>query len=305
MTTTEAQAADKPLWKTLREAGSREEALEALGPGVTLSAPEGAPQCRLALSEILTAPALFQVRGVGEQHIEGLSRVLRSKSDLEPILVGVIDSGPFVIDGHHRLAAYRLAATQGHRKCATVPVSYFAGSIDDAVLAALNGNVRNKLAMTNTEKQNAAWSLVVMGRFTRKQIIENTSISRPQVGIMRRTLKTLVEAGAELPKEWWKARETGLDGSKPLSLGEVEALNRETGDRWADRILKTLGTQPARNIEAWVMAQETYLGRRFEDMVVRAVEEADDETQATILGMLRHREGTLSSILDNRGPDDF
>jgi hypothetical protein len=60
----------------------------------------------------------------------------------------------FVVDGHHRLAAY---AAQGKT---TVPVQYFDGSLEGAYLKSLELNIRDKLPIVRKDKWQAAFRLV-------------------------------------------------------------------------------------------------------------------------------------------------
>jgi hypothetical protein len=60
--------------------------------------------------------------------------------------------------------------------------------------------------MTTPEKQNAAWLMVRLGRWTRPQIMEAAGVSDGQIGTMRRVLKKYGNAVIGI-ESWFKARQ--------------------------------------------------------------------------------------------------
>src|SRR5215831_13792642 len=111
----------------------------------------------LPLNEIYVDPEAFQWRVPkynkieSDGHIRTLVSVLKnSQQPFEPLLIFPIGSRFVVIDGHHRLAAYRQARWKH-----LIPVKVFEGTLDKARLAALEGNVRDKLKLSGPEKREA------------------------------------------------------------------------------------------------------------------------------------------------------
>jgi ParB/Sulfiredoxin domain len=105
-----------------------------------VKAAEGSPIERhpqLALDRIKRAPELFQPRGHAEdeRHVQELARAIKSSRLLDPMLVMQIGQDAYLIDGHHRLLAYELAGVRS-----LVPVEYFQGTIEEAVLAGGRAN---------------------------------------------------------------------------------------------------------------------------------------------------------------------
>ena len=90
-----------------------------------------------------------------DDHILDLARALRGGAKLPPILVFPVGGEFYVMDGHHRLAAYD---TAGWTK--TIPAKVFSGTLGRATRAALRSNSRNKLPMTKRDRMSAAWRLV-------------------------------------------------------------------------------------------------------------------------------------------------
>jgi hypothetical protein len=146
----------------------------------------------LPLAALRVADKVFQWRhfnselGVEEGHIKELARVLESSSaPLDAILVTAIGTSFYVVDGHHRLLAYRIV-----KWSQPVPVDYFEGTVQEARLEALRLNIKNKLPMTSEDKFEAAWTFVKEGsKLSKSQIAEMTTISERTIGYMRKVLK--------------------------------------------------------------------------------------------------------------------
>ena len=94
-----------------------------------------------------------------DDHIFEMAKATQRTGALEPILVFPVADEYYVMDGHHRLAAYKTAGWKGD-----IPAIVFNGSLDEAVREALRRNTKNKLPMTTTDRTEAAWRLVKEGR---------------------------------------------------------------------------------------------------------------------------------------------
>jgi hypothetical protein len=127
------------------------------------------------------------------RHIGGLVRALSIRG--EPFnALSVFRTGGryFVIDGYHRLAAYEAAGWKD-----PIPVKVFEGSLEQARIAALEGNYEDKLPMTRVEKSNAAWRLVADGQLNPsiQRTAELGQVSPSTVKTMRNQLRRITEAG--------------------------------------------------------------------------------------------------------------
>jgi hypothetical protein len=139
-------------------------------------------------------------------HIHTLAKALKEHGKpLARLLVMPVGTRLYVIDGHHRLAAYDTAEwTKG------IPVDLYEGSLTDARLAALASNVRDKLPMSAKAKSDAAWQIVKenLGSLTAQQLADQTNVSVRQVKYMRAAWRGLNEReGAvrdDLMKLTWK-----------------------------------------------------------------------------------------------------
>ena len=67
-----------------------------------------------------------------------------------------------LLDGHHRREAYRRA-----RVTTAVPVEWFKGDLDAAIVEAGARNCQEKLPMSNADRMNFAWRLVKLGTLSK------------------------------------------------------------------------------------------------------------------------------------------
>jgi ParB-like chromosome segregation protein Spo0J len=247
-----------------------------------LSAPKAAstgdrPE-RLPLQAINKMPELFQPRGISEKHIGDLARAIQNFGAVDPVTILPVGDRMILIDGHHRLEAYERAG-----KVTDIPVRYFGGTPEQAVLAAGEANSKAKLPMAGYERQNYAWRLVLLGKHSKASIARASGVAPSQVANMRVVQRKLGEKAFEF-KTWWQAR-------TPVN-GQQDELTAEDRDQWkedlaadfADRLAKHFSTKLADRPEIAAMALDMYFGRRLPEVVewLRAYvpESEDDENDA-------------------------
>jgi ParB-like nuclease domain len=150
----------------------------------------------LSRDSIVVAEHVFQWRLLDtdvanrEDHILDMANVIADGGKpLEAILVLPVGDRFYVIDGHHRLAAYDTAQWSK-----AIPAMVFGGTLPEARREALRLNSRNKLPMTKDDKQEAAWRLVKQG-LGREQIHEWTGASTSNVSKMKAKLIKLKDRG--------------------------------------------------------------------------------------------------------------
>jgi ParB-like nuclease domain len=205
-----------------------------------LEQPKG--RCNVKRENIVTAAKAFQWRlpneneGGRDDHIQTLANAIRDTAKpLDPILVLSAGDKFYVVDGHHRLAAYY---TAGWTKL--IPVTVGDGTLEGAADAALRANIRDKLPMSRNEKREAAWTL---GKreppATREWIASETAVSTSSIDGMRKVLKSL--------------RANGADAQIIAGMTYAQALGKmsadDTGETWepetwkqkaADKIVKKI-----------------------------------------------------------------
>ena len=124
-----------------------------------------------------------------------------TKNPLEPLTVFWVGNAWVLIDGHHRYEAYRKI---GYIE--PVPVTVFSGTLDQAIGQALKGKSKDKLAMSKSEKKNAAWRLVISTGLSLNRLVEASTISKPTIVQMRKAMAHLQKADPkiELDELTWR-----------------------------------------------------------------------------------------------------
>lgn len=175
----------------------------------------------LPLGDIRTDEGTFQWRGstgdtpASRDHIDGLKKILgQSKEPLDPILVYPSEAtGYVVVDGHHRLWAYRKARWEH-----PVPVVVFRGTPEEAREAALKANNKNKLPLTKEQRQEIAWKMTkeyYLDENTRnsKELTKRLSgVSEGIVSEMRRVAKKHKE---DIRNQTWPQAKLAARGLEP------------------------------------------------------------------------------------------
>jgi hypothetical protein len=206
--------------------------------------PHGPSRRTVARSAIHIAEGVFQWRGdyrrdqwTRADHIHTLAKALRDGEPLDRLLVMPVGDRFYVIDGHHRLAAYDTAEwTKG------VPVEVFTGSLTEARVRALASNVKDKLPMTAQAKSEAAWRITKenLGEPTAEQVRNWTGVSVRQVRYMRKVWRELNEReGIErenLPALTWRAARDLWEGKDVQSDFDQESWREQKAQQVVDLI---------------------------------------------------------------------
>ena len=192
-----------------------EKRMGKLPPGEALAAGTTGTTVNLARSSIRVAAQVFQWRIPkrnmlpSDDHIFGMAQALhRQRTPLTPIIVFPVGDVFYVMDGHHRLAAYDTA-----RWTRAIPAQVYQGSLDAAWRSALGRNSRDKLAMSKEDKLASAWRLVKKEdpRDSIASIANLSQVSESTVSNMRQVWRTINDGKHGDPKElqaltWGKAR---------------------------------------------------------------------------------------------------
>lgn len=220
---------------------------------------------RLSIRKIQTLPDLLQPRDVEvyEHHVGDLERQLKAHKDLDPILVLYCGDDSVVVDGHHRLEAYK----RQERK--SIPVRYYKGTAEEATREAGKRNSKAVLPMTSKERMNYAWRLVLRGKASIAETASAAGISPRQVTLMRKRFKELGDSAHEF-REWWQAQKE-LDARQALTDEErSEWLEAQAQDR-ANRLSKEFGGKLSSNLAIAARSLEIHFGRKFFDLVEELV----------------------------------
>ena len=186
---------------------------------------------RLKLKDIHTEPTVFQVRSLGldAERARRISEDLKGGDKEDPIQVWWSGKRYIVIDGHHRLEAYRIA--QERRGVALwVPVKVHAEmTLQEAQGWAAKMNLREKEPISKEERLNAAWRLVCQEQGSKKEQAEWSGASVATIGNMRKKHGELRSenwsANRLLNTPWDKARDHGRDKGQGEYTEEMAEAN--------------------------------------------------------------------------------
>jgi hypothetical protein len=214
------------------------------GTPPTLQSPKTLP-----LDDIGIIAELFQPRDMRHDqlqstyHIETLAKAIDASKNhtLDPISIWWTGDSWVVIDGHHRIDAYKLhqenlkepGPRQGRRKHMSdkreaslvmqVPVAVFDGTILEATLHSTAANSQDKLAMSKDSKLTRAWQLVTVewDELSLQSIAKCCAIHNRSVSNMRAV--------------WRKAKNT----CNTAQLGELRLLSWRQAQHWDKDAEKT------------------------------------------------------------------
>jgi uncharacterized ParB-like nuclease family protein len=186
-----------------------------------------------------------------EEHVGTMRLALEAAAtiQLEPVLVAEVDGALFVVDGHHRLNAYKRA------KRGTIPARVYPMDRQRAVLVSKLVNCTDRaLEMHSEQKLDAAWQYLasltrrgahglpkgescktVAGRFG----IGHGSVHRmlkkmPEVN-PRDWQGDALDAGTGFPR-WRKVREAGSDWQQDLSEMDMDQITQHEAEQLAKKI---------------------------------------------------------------------
>jgi len=185
------------------------------------------PVTLLPLSAVGTDPALQsrsdaaipakdreRERARSADHVVQLRRhlAIAASADLDPILVAEIDGRQLVVDGHHRLMAYRLEK----RPC--IPAKVLSVNLREAHRVSLQVNEpQRNLVPAGAQLAEACWQALaedtLRGRITLDQL--GTSIRRIEArfGVPKSTVARMIAALPEVrPEEWTATAKNPITG---------------------------------------------------------------------------------------------
>ncbi len=224
----------------------------------------------------------FAVRGMtlDSDHVKALAGRIRNIGALDPLLLWQ-GRGLVVLDGAHRVAAYREAGWSE-----PIPARIVHCDRRTALLLAVQANSKLTLAMSNADRWNLAWRLVrEVDRggaylFTKRQIVEATGTSKGTVDNMRATFVAMQKAGREPSGNWIRDRVADLSGGwGDESDEEKERMIEEL----AATLRRAFNVKGVRNDEALAEALQRAVGdHRLQDWVSYLYpDEVEDEERGT------------------------
>ena len=164
---------------------------------------------RRPASKLFTLPDIFQPRGsrgFNKSFARRLKARLEQQGKLDKIDVLPVSGGYIVVDGHHRLFAYR-SLGRGY-----IPVRVLTASPRDAALHASRVNGKEQLLMNDRQRSERAWKLFLTGKFSQSEIARHAVVSQRHVEHMARARKyierhmktDLNDVSWAKARMWWK-----------------------------------------------------------------------------------------------------
>lgn len=182
-------------------------------------------------------------------------------SELQPLLVLQVGEATILVDGHHRLEAYKRT-----ENAPLVPVRYFKGTASEALLEAVRSNAMASIQMDGPQRQNCAWRLVLTHLYSKSQIVRASGVSVGQVGNMRVAARELGENAMEMPT--WSQAQRAWKGKSQVEMtdDERDLWVQQQGERGADGLRKQFGMWFAKKPEIAAMALALYFGRTLPEV---------------------------------------
>lgn len=194
-----------------------------------------------------------------EEHVGTMRLALDAAHtvELEPLLVGEIDGGLFVVDGHHRLKAYQ-GARRETAPCRVVPLGR-----QQAVMASKLVNCSERaLEMHAEQKRDAAWQyLAAATKQGARELPEGESLRSvgSRFGINHETIRTMLrrlpnvnprdfreeakDAGTGFPR-WRYVRTAGAGWQDMEQKMTREQLEQHHAEKLATKVGKLLYDAP-------------------------------------------------------------
>jgi hypothetical protein len=203
----------------------------------------------LPREDIRQMPSVLQPRfdsiayapGRSEGHIAELARIAKGGVELDPVTIVAFGNGWYLVDGHHRLAAYEAAGWER-----PIPVRVLQSDIrgEDRVHWAVHQSVvdnkKSRLNMSNGDKLDNAWLSVATGSSMSKAETARTfGVSDSTVASMRKAKADLEEAGGDPQRMFgWRMAQTELRRLAGDDAGRGGSDFRERQRREAAKRLK-------------------------------------------------------------------
>lgn len=248
----------------------------------------------LPLSDIHVADEVFQWRNRNRniapsiRHQMELIRVLKTiKKPLDAVVVTPIGNKFYLLEGHHRLEAYKAA---GWRKL--IPVRHFEGSVREARDEALRLNIKDKLPLSREEKFDAAFRMVKQGDKTYERIKDITTVSVRTLATMAKVLREDPTAAKmkSWRSAWWsyfRQQERATEDDE--KEGNVDWRDRKA-QKLAKQLVKNVGPGFVRDVDITARALEIV----DESLPTALVYEWVEQAKAAVVDILREGDPRLA-----------
>lgn len=244
----------RDTYETLEELEGRLAATKATVLPETTDTPVSLDRKRIKVAERAFQWRVPQRNQIpSDDHILNLARAILRGDEMPPILVFPIGRDCYVMDGHHRLAAYDNA-----KWTKPIPAQVFLGTLRGAERAALRANNKDKLPLQREDRTEAAWRLVRQKypQDSIRTIMEDSGASKGTVHNMRDALRKLEEQGCnseEIKQMTWNKARLKANGS-PEQADLEDWIENEAQKLLNDILRFKLGTRFTKNTDVTALA---------------------------------------------------
>jgi hypothetical protein len=194
-------------------------------------------------SEIEERVELFQprefsygLRSVDPKWVKELARRIGIHGELDPVLVIRLGKQWVCVDGHHRIAAYRLKNHKEPIKC-----EWFTGTPAEAVDESMRRNKKDTLPIPAADRSEEAWRRVLLSTGSKKEISQACGVSSSLVASMRRA-KRRYESDPEFAARVDRPLLETSWGVMLLAQGHIEEKEFDLEER-AEKLARTIGNR--------------------------------------------------------------
>lgn len=249
------------------------------------------------LKDLKTDPRNFSPRliALDDTHVAKLASVLKDGRQLDPIAVWQRGQGGalVVLDGHHRLAAYARVKWHG-----PVAVRVFKGTRAMALRVAAQENSKLRLPLSNAEKLNWAWRIVIeageakerpeamrdddqaaMAKLSRQDVAAMAGVATSTVSNMRKVFRLFAEQD-DLATGYvglsgdWRRDQQAMNGNDMTTWTEdqIEEWQRQNVAELVDRLGPLLKRHVNHRPDVIAEALAEVLGRKGKDVAEKLAE---------------------------------
>jgi len=199
--------------------------------------------------------------GHSEEHIQKLVEAIFNEPShtLDPITVWWSGEKWRVIDGAHRLIAYRTVKSKGKLKNPLIPVNVFHGTLYQAIEESVKLNSKDKLQMTKSDKANSAWKMTVLEKYSKRQVHLICKIGLSTVSRMRNILIKFKETFHK--KYFYEALSRTWEDAQRLGRKEItrdDSWEDQLAMNWSRRLAREFGMKAATQPTIFAKAIEIY-----------------------------------------------